>query len=781
MKLYKKLSVIAMACIALGGAVAITSCSDDEYSTQQFKGGVSLNSFGPSPVARGGELRFIGNGLSQINSVDIPGSESITDIRVISDEEIRVTVPQDAQVGYVTLHYANGTITTKTKLTYTEPISIESVSPLKVKPGQTLTITGDYLNLIKEVCFSFLNDSVNVYEGDFIAHERKLIKLVVPEEAVSGSVVISDAAEIPNMIYADDEIEVVLPAVESAIDITKAKPGDLITITGTDLDLVRTIELPNGNEVEFTLVDENKLTFVLPEDATDGSIVMLPASGVRIAIANIGMVVPTELVATPATELRSGDEITIKGLNLDQVVSITFPNVSDAVAPTSVSSSELKVKWPDQAQSGDIILNLKSGKTVSLNIQTAKPENIAYSSNEVSAGSSMHITGKNLDLIKTIEFGGAQVVELTNPDAAKITVDVPNMAETGALKFTLLNGEVVTAPNLTVNVPEFAYITVFPADDEDIIAGTILKVGIGNSDKLTAVKVGSSVVQYIVNGDYLYINIPESASGSTKITLISSNGSIEYTFDITPATHVTQIIWTGSWDCGSWSGNQDLAWGGFDWTTVPAGAIMTLYCTPTTDGWWCVSLRHGQNWGNLPSPIPGQYDQPENGILQVELTREILDDIINNGGLVITGQGYILSKVTLEWENELETVVPFEWSNVDMGNYSINLEGKPSTALIDAGVKAGKKLRVYMTPTASYNTDNPQVHLQIFDGHWSMMSFAEINGGTQFNESTWGDMTLVTINITSEMAEKFTTLTDWGYCIIFQGNNVIINKVTVGP
>jgi hypothetical protein len=116
-----------------------------------------------------------------------------------------------------------------------------------------------------------------------------------------------------------------------------------------------------------------------------------------------------------------------------------------------------------------------------------------------------------------------------------------------------------------------------------------------------------------------------------------------------------------------------------------------------------------------------------------------------------------------------------------MGNYSINLEGKPSTALIDAGVKAGKKLRVYMTPTASYNTDNPQVHLQIFDGHWSMMSFAEINGGTQFNESTWGDMTLVTINITSEMAEKFTTLTDWGYCIIFQGNNVIINKVTVGP
>ncbi|MDE6270789.1 MAG: hypothetical protein K2M12_08075, partial [Muribaculaceae bacterium] len=45
---------------------AVTSCSDDDkYNTEQYKGGVSLNVFGPSPVARGGELRFLGSGMDQ--------------------------------------------------------------------------------------------------------------------------------------------------------------------------------------------------------------------------------------------------------------------------------------------------------------------------------------------------------------------------------------------------------------------------------------------------------------------------------------------------------------------------------------------------------------------------------------------------------------------------------------------------------------------------------------------------------------------------------------------
>ncbi|MDQ9813972.1 hypothetical protein RFZ01_05970, partial [Acinetobacter pittii] len=103
--------------------------------------------FGPSPVARGGELRFHGSGMDQVTAVVVPGCADITDITVISDKEIRIVVPQDAQPGQVILKTPAGDITTKTELTFLEPISIENFAPTVVLPGKELTIEGEYLNL----------------------------------------------------------------------------------------------------------------------------------------------------------------------------------------------------------------------------------------------------------------------------------------------------------------------------------------------------------------------------------------------------------------------------------------------------------------------------------------------------------------------------------------------------------------------------------------------------------------------------------------------------------
>lgn len=73
----------------------------------------------------------MGSGMNQVTAVVIPGCADITDINVISDREIRITVPQEAQPGLVTLRTPNGDITTKTELTFTEPISIETLHRLQ--------------------------------------------------------------------------------------------------------------------------------------------------------------------------------------------------------------------------------------------------------------------------------------------------------------------------------------------------------------------------------------------------------------------------------------------------------------------------------------------------------------------------------------------------------------------------------------------------------------------------------------------------------------------------
>ena len=112
-------NILSLLVVALIG-LSLTACSKDDLGTNQYQGGVSLNAYGPNPVMRGGQLRFVGSNLDQIASITIPGVGEITNIEVVKagvPSEIRITVPKDGpQVGYVTLKTkTDQTITTRTR------------------------------------------------------------------------------------------------------------------------------------------------------------------------------------------------------------------------------------------------------------------------------------------------------------------------------------------------------------------------------------------------------------------------------------------------------------------------------------------------------------------------------------------------------------------------------------------------------------------------------------------------------------------------------------------
>lgn len=107
-------------------------------------------------------------------------------------------------------------------MTFTEPIALEAFAPAEVKPGSELTITGEYLNLIKEVIFA---DEVTVPADEFVSQSRQEIKVIVLDSAQTGKFILSDGAEIPNWIYSEGELEVTLPSVEAPLDLVDKKPG----------------------------------------------------------------------------------------------------------------------------------------------------------------------------------------------------------------------------------------------------------------------------------------------------------------------------------------------------------------------------------------------------------------------------------------------------------------------------------------------------------------------------------------------------------------------------
>ena len=766
MKKIYRLSALWMMCLMLLGSVSFTAClSEDDVDTNQYKGGVNLNAFGPSPVARGGVLRFLGSGLDKVTGVEIPGCDVISDIEVVTTNEIRVTVPQTAMPGFVTLKMTNGTIVTKTKLTYTEPISMDRLTPATVKPGSVLTIDGEYLNLIKEVIFA---DNVIVVQEDFVSQDRKQIKLTVPEEAQNGKIIISDGAEIPNWIYSENELEVVLPSVEAPLDLTGKKPGDEIVVKGKDLDLVKIVRMPNGEEVEFAYDKseggEETITFILPENATDGAVVMIPASGVEVAIANIGMALPEKVVATPADGLRGDDVITLTGVNMELVTTITFPGMEEAVEPASKSATEVKVAMPAAAISGDLLLNTASGTSVPVAIATLKPEFMSFANDAVSLGGDVTIQGKNLDLVVKVVYTGGAEVEVIPASATELTVEMPTMGtESGVLTLVMANGESVETGKLTINAPEFCYIPVLPGEETELKGGEIFEIGVANGDKLTGVQVNSQNVQYIINGDKLYISIPQAAGKGTKITLISSNGTIDYSLDFIPATEITTVIWTGAGDVGSWGAMSDLSWGGYDWSTVTAGTDLTIHFVEyETADYWQMRFGNG-SWAALPGSGGDISLEAGAKSYTLTLTQDMIDELVNNGGLVMTGCNYIIGKITLTEHISLETAV---WKgSLDMAAWSVNHEMKPNTMFVDAGLKAGMTLRLYFDV---YDADSK---VKLFDGHWGGLF-----DGAELVPDASG---VIAISVDDDLATKLTTLIDWGYSFIVQGTGCTLTKVTI--
>lgn len=441
-KIYK-FSAWWMACLVLLSSLTFTACDTNDVDTNQYKGGISLNVFGPSPVLRGGELRFLGCGMDQVASVLIPGCDAITDIQLISAEEIRVIVPQTALPGYVTLMLRNGeSIVTKTQLTYSEPVSIESFSPESVRPGDVLTIKGEYLNLMHQVIFAenvIVSDEVIAEEeateatSKFLKHTRNEIQVRVPEEAQSGKFILSDGAEIPNRLYSEVELQVVLPSVAEVADYNNIKPGAIMTVTGENFDLVKEVRMENGETMLFTYSAEQKaLTFTIPCGAVNGPIYVVPASGVLVQVAEIKMATPEDVKAQE-TEITAGKELTLTGKNMDMIAAVLFPGVEKAVEPTSLSETEVKVVVPGEAQSGMIQLVLTSGETISsLELTVTAPkychiadENI-LKTNDYFVGEDMVVDVVNIGELAEVQVAGTKVDYTSS--GSQLTIPVPETA-----------------------------------------------------------------------------------------------------------------------------------------------------------------------------------------------------------------------------------------------------------------------------------------------------------------------------------------------------------------
>jgi len=722
-KIFQLTSILALL------ALTVLSCTKKEVSTDQYDSTVvKLQAYGPQPVVRGGILRFLGSNLDKVATVTIPGVEPMVPEVVTSGthSEIRVTVPKDGpQPGFPVLTLADGTtITGVTQITYSEPISIEEFAPASLYPGQVLTIKGDYLNLIHEIVFA---EKVIVSGDYFTTHNRYEIKVAVPEEAQTGKFMLGTVDE--TKVNADDaagkalletlnliesETELVVGTAKATFPTAAIKAGAEVTINGDHLLLVKDLVIGKTSVSGYTATD-SKLVFTLDEGVADGEVFLVMASGVEVPIGTLTTVAPSNLAVAPAP-VKNGAALTISGKDLDLVATVDFPNA--AAAEFAYADGKITVEVPEAAQEGDITLTMANGKSVTVAYTLVKPVVASFSDNPASAGSPVTLTGTDLDLVAKVAFVGGQedekdvYLDPIDVDATEtsITVAVPTAAIKGKVKLILKNGtEALTSEELDVDKPAGAYIPVFPT--EQYKPGEMFIVAVENGEHLTGVQVDGEDVKFILNGKTLYVQLPDSGlKADSQLTLVSDNGSVTYTLNIDPGDFIITPIWTGSKDI-DWGGSfgedgkslATLAYGGFDWSTVKAGTILRIEYEATVDegAWFCIALRHGDGWANLPDQ-PGQFDTPACPF-DFELTQTILDDLIANSGLIISGSGFRIHQVSLVEDLRYGDPVWVGSKDIDWGG-AFGEDGKSVAALAYGGfdwstVKAGSTIFFHIQPT----------------------------------------------------------------------------------
>ncbi len=219
----------------------------------------------------GSNISIKGNHLNWVTSVTFAKGLVETTFVSQSISEIVVKVPDNAESGKLLINYA-GTkpdeFETTNSLTVTLPVAT-SFSPNPVKHQTNLTINGTNLDLVKEVSLPGVAAAIT----DFVSQSATQIVINVPSEAVSGKVTLYPASNVPSVSATD--MNITYPAIAN-MDPNPVEIGSNLTITGTNLDLVKSVSFQGVATPVTGFVSQSatSLVVVVPVGSINGKIML---------------------------------------------------------------------------------------------------------------------------------------------------------------------------------------------------------------------------------------------------------------------------------------------------------------------------------------------------------------------------------------------------------------------------------------------------------------------------------------------------------------------------
>ena len=504
--------------------------------------------------------------------------------------------------------------------------------------------------------------------------------------------------------------------------------GATMRLTGTQLNNVKEVLFPEGNQKltpsttyisgEFTLQSSEEMTVTIPDQCVPGKLRLVTNDGQTIESAsNITFAEEIKASSITPNPIHPGEVVSIKGdyvWNIGQVVFFDHVTV-DAEDFLLNTRSEIQVIVPAEAKTGDVAYNDGSdgAENISIGILTIDEIKATGVSNpNPEFGEEITITGESLDLVTSIDFPAvADVPFQVANDGKSVRVTVPDNTVSGSVTLNSASG---ITTSVGIAVPLASVSSTEPV--KDVKVGQTITI---KGDKLDRIihlvlpAIDGAFTDFTQTATQITFVVPEGM-GDGKVTLVQhENYSVESDKISMYSEAPETTIWAGKFEIGEWNaGLQDLAWGGYDWSTAQAGQVLTVYLTPNMSaGWSQIRIGNG-SWAALPGTADVNPLTAEDTKFSVTLTQAMIDELVNAGGLVVCGAYFTVSKITL---SILEEVI---WSgNFALGSWAAGM-GDLSWGGYDwSQVSAGKTLKLYyeVDPSVGY------INIRFGNGSWAAL------------------------------------------------------------
>lgn len=436
----------------VGKVTIVDLCGNEHVSLADitYSEPIIFDDFTPKDAMPGDVITIKGDYMNNIRAIQFAGGAVVTEFPEQSRYQMKVVVPSEAITGKIIIadvdenNNPDGLIPnlfySEENLVIGEP-DVKAADRGVLKVGNQVTVTGEYLNMIKSVNFGGV-------DADFtVAEDGKSLTVALPATAVDGELVLVSFAGTEHNAGAYTTL---VPSEIKIAPETRYKAGLNAVVTGNDLDLVTGATLA-GTALEYVYAD-GAITFPIPATAVDGAVTLTLANGKTVDTEAIELVKPV-ITAVAPLELYAGDEpVIISGEDLDLVVSATLGG-KPAEFKYDETTGQIEVATDATSVSGKVAFTLanavvvESAEEVTMNYHSLVIVKSMPAAEHI--GAKVTLTGANFMLVENIYVGDAKVQTYYSRTDEEVSFVMPyNKVGSYNIYFDLLNGdrEMVATP-----------------------------------------------------------------------------------------------------------------------------------------------------------------------------------------------------------------------------------------------------------------------------------------------------------------------------------------------